>query len=339
MDIRIEEYAKLINWKPKKLEPLSPPDNLKYPSIITIMHDFLSQKCVENKLLLPEIRKNGNESIGIYTDFGGEHKESKYYTYSILICGYNHSFGLNEEMKKLRQKFKQGNKEISFKDFAFGPIKRALEDYLNTIDFFVVGLLYNVVISKNIYSLFGLDKSNKNFITDLLNDRNLGEWKPKVAEKNLRIIHIVSYLINLLTRSDQKILWMTDNDAIAPNHKKHLETLEIFKNVLPLYTTNKYKMIGGALPFEENGISFLDFLSITDIAAGTLEQYFTERCKGLGKIEVKEGAEKVLQWLAHDGIGLKKQTIFLNLDDSGNILIGDVDIKDLQEDSNQKIYI
>jgi hypothetical protein len=71
---------------------------------------------------------------------------------------------------------------------------------------------------------------------------------------------------------------------------------------------------------------FLDLLSATDIVAGTLGQYFTGRDEvGEQNVCVKEGAEKVLVWLGHDGLALKKFCIQLCLGDDGKIRFGAVE--------------
>ena len=59
-------------------------------------------------------------------------------------------------------------------------------------------------------------------------------------------------------------------------------------------------------------MGLLDMLSATDICAGALADYLTQReIRNANKITVKSGCEQVLQWLGHDGIGLKKMNIVM----------------------------
>jgi hypothetical protein len=107
--------------------------------------------------------------------------------------------------------------------------------------------------------------------------------------------------------------------------------LQLFHNVLSLYTTRKFELIGGALPFSEHSTDFLDLLSAADIVAGSIGQYFTERDEvGEQNVCVKEGAEKVLVWLGHDGLALKKFCIQLALGDDGTIRFGAVEFQPKQ---------
>jgi len=110
----------------------------------------LKNKLKSKRLLLPELRTHDNETIAIYFDYGGESSDSLYYTYSFLVCGWNHSFGFYDFMTELRGKHNLGGKEISFKDREFGPVKRSLDEYLTGLHNLVSGFLMTIAVSKNI---------------------------------------------------------------------------------------------------------------------------------------------------------------------------------------------
>ena len=143
-------------------------------------------------------------------------------------------------------------------------------------------------------------------------------------EKALRVIHTAAYLSALLGHEGQKIFWMTDHNSICPNQEMHARMLELFHNVLGLYTNRKFGLIGGAMPFSERSTDYLDLLSAADVAAGTVAQYFTSRDElGEHNALVKPGAEKVLQWLGLNGLGLKKLCIMISADGNGGVPIGE----------------
>jgi hypothetical protein len=89
------------------------------------------------------------------------------------------------------------------------------------------------------------------------------------------------------------------------------------------------------LPFSERSTDYLDLLSAADIVAGSVGQYFTSR-DDLGEKDarVKEGAEKVLVWLGHDGLALKKMCIQLGLGDDGTIRFGAIEFTPKQTPAN-----
>jgi hypothetical protein len=336
-DEALIKFANRMVKKPNQINVLQDKYIGQYPPLITFV-DELFKKSLKNKsLILPELNKDGNEATSIFSDYGGEAKDSNYLTYSFLICGWNHSFGLDLEMQTIREKYGLGDKEISFKDFGFGPIKRALPEYLKCLDNFVYGMLFTVIIDKKAGPFFDIRTENGLTVSQHLKANNLGTWKPKVAEKLMRITHIAAYLTNLLAEENQKILWMTDSDAIASTSSQLNDLIKVFDRVLLLYGEKPYPLVGGAIPFKERSIKMLDLLSCSDIAAGSLEHYFTRKEKMKDSLTVKEGANSVLDWLGRDGIGLKKKTIIIEAAEKpGTVNYGDVQFETINDTNEMK---
>jgi hypothetical protein len=120
---------------------------------------------------------------------------------------------------------------------------------------------------------------------------------------------------------------MSDHDVICANSDAHNRMLALFHNVLGLYTTRQFPLIGGARPFKERSTDHLDLLSAADIAAGSVGQYFTSRdMVGASNARIKEGADKVLAWLGHDALALKKLCILITAGDRGTVNSGTVEI-------------
>jgi hypothetical protein len=263
-------------------------------------------------LLLPDLSAFGNGTVGIFSDYSGE-GGGKYDTYSFLLCGWDYLDHFRGEMKKIRAEFKLGDKEIEFKDFGMTPIQRALPAYLDALNGYVVGLLLTVVVEKRLVSLFGpRSKSTHRALTQKLREKGFGTLKPAIAEKLFRVVHIGAYLTALLSHDGQKVFWMSDHDAICANSEAHNRMLALYQNVLGLYTERQFPLIGGAVPFKERSTDYLDLLSAADIVAGTLGRYFTDRDEvGEQNVRVKEGAGKVLVWLGHDALSLKKLCIMI----------------------------
>lgn len=314
---QLGELAKLANslvWKNPDLNVLRPELMDQYPSIVHALQDSLLGSHRRGRLILPDLEAMGNTTVGLFSDYAGE-SSGNYYTYSFLTCAWLATGVFQERMGKVREETKLGNKEIAFKDFRMGQMRRALPDYLNLLDNFVPGLLLTVVIDKKLTSLFGVnERSTQRELAKVLSENGLGDWKPHVAEKLVRIVHIGAFLAALLGSPGQKLFWMTDNDAICANQSQHEQALALFARVLPLYTPPKlsFQHFGGAAPFAERHLMTLDLLSATDIVASSVEHYLTKRDnEGPVNFNVNAGAEQVLQWLAHDGLGLKKATIII----------------------------
>ena len=295
------------------------PDSEEYPWFIRELQKQLQALEARNELLLPNIRDE-NESIAIFSDYGGESSDSKYLTYSFLVCAWNQTGLFNNAMETLRNEtgLNEPFKEIAFKDFRYGPIKRALERYLTNLSNLVNGYLLTVVVEKSVGSIFGTNrKTTHEFITKTLSENGFGTWKPDIAEKLLRITHFSAYLVALLSRSGQKVIWMTDHDSIAPTNERFMDVLNLFSNLLRHYCKHELSTIGGAVPFEEKSPMFLDLLSAPDVVAGSVEHYFSRAHGKNEEPQIKEEANHVLRWLSGQGVALKKHTMIIRGQEDG----------------------
>jgi SEC-C motif len=296
-----------------------------YTPLARMLQEKIKQYDAANKLILPDLSVSGNQTAAIFSDYSGE-GPGDYHTYSILVCGWNLLGAFHKRMQVIRARHKLGTKEIAFKDFRMGQLQRALPEYLTAVNNLLPGFLLTLAVHKNVLSLFGpSEKATRTHLAEVLGTHELGTWKPDVAEKLLRITHLAAFLSGLLVHNGQKIFWMTDHDAIAANDTLHQNALKLFGRILPLYTRPGYTfpLLGGARPFEERSVAYLDALSVPDIVAGSIEQLLTQRDRvPFEDIRVKEGCDKVLKWLAHDGIGLKKMNLIVKQNESATLEAG-----------------
>lgn len=316
------DLARKVTMYEPKVSVLSDEKYDQYILTVRAIDSCLKQKLKDKKLALPELRNDGNETIAIYSDYGGESAQSSYLTYSFLVCGWNHAYAFPEFMDEIRKKHGLGEKEISFKDLKYGPINRSLDEYLTALHNWVPGILVTLVVEKKIKSVFG--EKVPDYVFREISESGFGEWKPHIIEKLMRVVHSTAYLVALLSKDGQKIYWNTDHDAIVTNSVKQNNFIDLFYSVLTLYTNKKFSNIGYSLPFKNRSLRQIDFLSCADLAAGAVEHYFT-KSKLQKNPEIKNGVEKILSWLGHDGVSLKKLTVLVAKDSDGNIKIGEVE--------------
>jgi hypothetical protein len=321
----IAKARELILHRPD-LDLLGRGEEARYPVLVQAIQRELKAQDAEGKLLLPDLSALANRTIGIFSDYSGD-SEASYYTYAFLICAWGSLDPFKREMKRVRKEFGLADKEIEFKDFGMGPIQRALPAYLETLNGYVPGLLFTLVVDKRLKSVFGSShKSTLETLAQMLEERGFGRRRPHVAEKVMRVVHTAAFLTALLGHEGQQIFWMSDHDAVCPNPEMHERMMWLYHNILTLYTAKTFGRIGGGRPFDDRSTDFLDLLSAADIAAGSVGQYFTGRdAVGEENVCVKLGAEKVLEWLGVDALALKKTCVMIAAGDNGAILSGPVE--------------
>lgn len=325
---RLTEFANRLALKRPDLSLLRSHPREEYPILTESLDYLLKERDAQRKLVLPNLAAFNNDAVGIFSDYSGENSGT-YMTYSVLVCGYNFIGPFSEKMKAIRERYGLAEKEIGFKSFGMGQVRACLSDFLAAADT-LPGFLCTMAVDKRIATVFGLhDKPQYQRLAQALDEIGLGGRKPHVVEKLLRVVHMSAFLAALLAHDGQKIFWMSDNDSICANLEKHHSMLQLFERVLPIYarTGANIPLLGSALPFQPRSVELNDLLSIADVYAGSIAQYLSKyETEKKEEIVLKAGAEKVLCALAGDGVGLKKATFLLRLNDQGIVERGQVEV-------------
>lgn len=310
-----EVAAKLVQ-NPNIVGILSQDIKSDHPLLHLLDQHFVEAEA-RGSLLLPDLNAFQNRTLAVFSDYAGEGSGS-HYTYSFLICAWD-SLGAFEKRISHYRGSTLPDREISFKKFSSKAMTSILPEYLRALDTLVHGLLFTLVVPKSLSSLFGSSGTNRHReLAEEIERAGFGSYKGKVAEKLLRIVYVSSFLTALLIRGDQKVFWMTDHDAICSNDTQRNSLLYMFQNALNACLGERSnRFIAGAVPFQETNLLTLDLLSAADVSASTLEHYLTlEEFHKHGNFTVKQGAPEVLQWLARDGLALKKR-IFKIVEEGG----------------------
>jgi hypothetical protein len=245
-DPRLIERARVVTLRSPDLNVLRDENRAELPGLAHFLEQGFKARDAEGKLLLPNLSALANRTVGIFSDYGGEDSSSRFFTYSFLVCAFGSLDPFKQQMATLRAKSGIGGKEITFKDFRWGPLRRMLPAYLRLCDSYISGLLFTLVVDKTIPSLFGPgDAETLQRMTDALEGTGYGPVAPRVGEKLFRILHSIAFLVALLGQPGQKIFWMTDHDAIGETPEKHSKLLGILNRVLPLYTNKPFSFLGG----------------------------------------------------------------------------------------------
>jgi hypothetical protein len=132
MIAKLTVAANQIAWKKPALDVLRPELKGQYSVPAETLESHLKRSHARGKLVLPNLRTLGNSSVAIFTDYGGESR-GKYRTYSTLVCAMSVTHPFSEKMKQVRQSHGLGDKEIEFKDFRMGQLRRARLSFLESV--------------------------------------------------------------------------------------------------------------------------------------------------------------------------------------------------------------
>lgn len=215
--------------------------------------------------IFPELRSAA--CIFVSSDYGGEHKDAQYHTISFLMADIADCAAWQPLREHIRARHFPGGRRMAFKNLNDRQRLRALDPFLYAADS-LRGLSITFAIHKAVGSLFvekrRLDPSSIPF-------EPLKTLSPDVAEKFLRITHLLGLLVAGLSGPGQDILWITDEDAIAANPERLKDLANGFGRVCSNCLDHDLGHLRvGTAKQDKGDLSVEDLLSVPDMAAGAL---------------------------------------------------------------------
>jgi hypothetical protein len=260
-------------------------------------------------LLLPNLHES--KTIAVFSDYGGEHPESQYFTYSFLFHEYDSLQLFNTEIKEIRNEYGMTRpyKEIAFKSLRYGPLKASLDRILLAANNMINGLLVTIVVDKRVRSTFGFNhKAIRKRVHDTLAANSYDLWNDKTLLKLTYISHTIAYFLKLLAREGQMLFWMSDEDSILSNLPQKEAAAQIVQNTISYYCgEGLITTFGYATPFSDNTeIDFSSLLSISDLVAGAIADYHQQTNMHKKPMVSTDEVDKILSFVSRQGILLKK---------------------------------
>lgn len=253
----------------------------------------------------------GAEAIGIFSDYGGAHAESRFETYSFLFADHGGLEVFDERVKAIRDSTRlPRTREISFKALREGNVVAVVPEVLRAADT-IPGLLFTLAVEKSIGSILSGDPNTRASIQQQLRSIGLQSWTShQDAERLGRVLHSVAYWLSLLGRRGMKTLWMSDNDAIHGRSEFPDDFESAYLRVLPLFNAPEFSILGIAKSFKVDAEQpyLHEAVSVSDLVAGAIAAYLTEQ-RGVPQSE-RRGAitADIITFLGHQSPFLKKLT-------------------------------
>lgn len=262
--------------------------------------------------LLPDLRKGS--TILVVSDYSGKHDTAFYQSLSFLFADTERCTVWEEERHRFRQRFLTDGRRMAFKNLNDKERKKALPYFLAAADS-IPGLSTTVLIDKRIKSLFSesgeIDRSQPEL-------GPYAHWRKTPFEKMLRIVHFISFFVAGLSRQNQDILWITDEDEIAANELRLRELTKIWGIVISNYLQHNLRHLRcGTTKSDDGSRQLEDLASIPDLIAGTLTEVLTaQQNEGLMPTRISlivpptrslsSKAAEIMSWFANSSQPLKR---------------------------------
>ena len=266
-------------------------------------------------------------TIALMSDYGGEHRTSRYDVISILVFDSEARGEWEHRRRLIRSNILKDSRRMSFKNLTDRRRKQALLPLLSAADA-ITGVCATFVISKEIKHLCSLPEQ----FTEFQKHVNLeGSWNSKSFERVIRLVHFVSLLIAGLSRPKQNVYWISDEDRFFANTRRSQDVVRLASYFTSHYVKHPLGELGiGTTQIDEADRGLEDLTALPDLVAGALAEiaasiaatYHGRIPMGLAlslPAKLSSKTKVIADWLADDTPSLKRPIITFDLAETGEL--------------------
>jgi len=261
--------------------------------------------------------RSGTELL-IASDYAGDRHAYQSLSFLLLSLPGNEKWDSNRA--GFRRKWLTDGRRIAYNGLKknYSHEWEALPAFLDAADS-IDGISITFLLNKNIQSVIA-DNARKN-LKDCLPE--FSGWKPEPFEKLFRITHFIGFLIAGLSRPDQNIWWLTDEDEIAVNQQRFETATRFLAGVSEGFLKHRLGSLHCRTDACDDGSgNAKDLTSIPDLVAGALAEAWNQSAQD--KTLPAEGqtsrlspniapkALKILNWLSQKDSRLRKLVCVIN---------------------------
>lgn len=187
-----------------------------------------------------------------------------------------------------------------------------------------------VLINRQIKQLFELPSPQELRAGEL---PALANWNVRSAEKVMRVVHFLSFFLAGLSKPRQNVVWISDQDEIAPNPARLSDLTTVFSTVAGSYLGYDLgHMRVGTTESDSVDRQIEDLAAIPDLAAGALTHAFGEyQLRGgiarSGLVlpppdSLQPKAREIMNWHSDERMILRPLVVMIErADEAGHVIV------------------
>jgi hypothetical protein len=194
----------------------------------------------------------------------------------------------------------------------------------------IIGVCVTVAVRKSIRALL-CDQEHSERVSRILGLQS--SWKQDAFEKMLQTTHLVSLIVGGLSRPNQNIYWISDEDVIFANQRKSEELAKLLSGFTNVYVKHSLGELGvGTTKLDESDLFAEDLAAIPDLVAGAVAEITTSLSMAFGgripygvvmpsPCRFTPKTELLMSWLSDQTQNLKRVVILFERESNGTIRV------------------
>jgi len=268
--------------------------------------------------------RNSDELL-LACDFSGSHKTADFEAFAFLVGAIAGSAAWMEQRAHVRKNFFGDGRRMSYKSLNDTNRQKALLPFLAAANLYP-GNLFVFLVSKQIPKMFS-DPGDQILFPELVVAER--KWKRKSFQRLLLIATLGAILVSGLSGYSQDILWLIDQDDIAPNPERHSHAGHVIHHCISTYApASTGKLIFITTEANVNNRMTEDVVAIPDLAAGCIVEVFGAYGRSpqatlwtSPSARVSPKSKLILDWFADDSQPLRRIVIALDYTSQGSLTV------------------
>lgn len=208
-------------------------------------------------------------SLFVFSDYGGAHRAAHFEVMSFLITTPRGISDFIARCQRLRRDSLGTKRRMAYKSLSDKVRLDALSEFFDAADQ-LPGLVICFAIDKAAAHRFSEGSSSDTAVGQL------GPWAKRSFRKLTMIGHLAGIVVQGLRCDRQDLLWITDEDEIAPNVHKHAEATRILSHLLSCYCSGPMGHFRfGTTASDPGDLHMEDLVAVPDLAAGCIADVLT----------------------------------------------------------------
>jgi hypothetical protein len=206
------------------------------------------------------------KTLLIVSDYSGEQKRSPFLCLTYFVTNNVEALKWDQLRIKIRAEFQLEDRRMAYSKLndarraaAAYPVARCLNE--------LRGVVFNVLIDKRLRTVFKapIDTSRK------VGGRDTKHWRSKALERMGRVTQLAAFFAAGTSAPRQNIVWITDEDELAPDVNRFQQVTTAFANALFGYLPHACGNVRFGTTASDTGLLELeDLAAIPDLFAGML---------------------------------------------------------------------
>lgn len=217
---------------------------------------------------LASLRQSDN--LLVASDYGGSHSGALYDAVSFLVTTRDAVPAFDSARRSVRSGPLGGQRRMSYKTLGDGVRFHSLPGFLDALNS-LPGVLVTFAVDKKAVYRVAEPQGQASIIGDL------SVWKSRSFARLTMIAHLAGIVVEGVRSDGQDVLWISDQDEIAPNQEKHAEAARMLGRIISHYCSGPMGRFWFATTQSDLGDLLIeDLAAAPDLAAGCIQEVLAQ---------------------------------------------------------------